>query len=263
MNTFRQVRTAAIIAAGLAGALAFGGVAAAQVPAAEPQELAWSVEEQPEALLSRKVLDSAGAYQLHAARAVRGPVMRASNQQADQLLRGAAAFAATVAVKDPEFAASVRWLASDPMARKRIAARVLQNPAYAARFDPTGATAGRVTAALKTDASPALVTRGLALAALAVLGETDAARTEPLMDDAACGSCLRMSKLNLFQCLAVAKPWYEDVFCLGQHVLIDTGDCIQAAAVAKPAPPAPVLAEPRAPYQPSSGGPLTTVAALN
>ena len=32
-----------------------------------------------------------------------------------------------------------------------------------------------------------------------------------------------MSKLNLYQCLAVAKPHYEDVFCLGQHVLIDTG----------------------------------------
>jgi hypothetical protein len=39
-----------------------------------------------------------------------------------------------------------------------------------------------------------------------------------------------MSKLNLFQCLAVSKPWYEDVFCLGQHVLIDTGECIYASS---------------------------------
>jgi hypothetical protein len=39
-----------------------------------------------------------------------------------------------------------------------------------------------------------------------------------------------MSKLNLYQCLAVAKPWYEDIFCLGQHVLIDTGQCITKAA---------------------------------
>ncbi len=54
--------------------------------------------------------------------------------------------------------------------------------------------------------------------------------------DAGCASCLRMAKLNLFQCLAVAKPWYEDVFCLGQHVLIDTGECIQAAALPRARP---------------------------
>ena len=38
--------------------------------------------------------------------------------------------------------------------------------------------------------------------------------------------CLGMTKLNLYQCLSVAKPYYEDVFCLGQHVLMDTGQCI-------------------------------------
>ncbi len=35
-----------------------------------------------------------------------------------------------------------------------------------------------------------------------------------------------MSKLNLYQCLAVSKPHYEDVFCLGQHALMDTGRCM-------------------------------------
>jgi hypothetical protein len=109
-----------------------------------------------------------------------------------------------------------------------------------------------------------VIARGLALAALAVLGEADSARTEPLLDDAACGSCLRMSKLNLFQCLAVAKPWYEDVFCLGQHVLIDTGDCIQTAARRRPAAvPPPILAEPRREPGPASEAVLTEVAALN
>jgi len=87
-----------------------------------------------------------------------------------------------------------------------------------------------------------VVARGLALAALAVLGEADLLTVEPLLTDAACASCLRMSKLNLFQCLAVAKPWYEDVFCLGQHVLIDTGECIQSAALPKPAAPAALAA---------------------
>ena len=194
MNTFRHVRTAAVLA-GFAGALALqGGVAAAQsLP--EPQELAWSVGEQPEAALSRKVLDSAGAYQVYLARRSEGPVMRASNQPADQLVRGATAFAAVTALKDPEFAQSVHWLASDPMARKRIAARVLQDPTYAARFDPTGAAAARVSAALKTDAAPAVVARGLSLAALALLGEAgdaNAAAVEGLLSTPSCaaGECV-------------------------------------------------------------------------
>ena len=191
MNTFRQVRTAAVIAAGLAGFLGMSGVAAAQSALAEPQELAWAVGEQPEAALSRTVLASAGAYQLHVARAGKGPVMRASNEGSEQLLRGAAAFAATVALKDPAFAESVRWLASDPMARKRIAARVLQNPAYAARFDADGAAAARIAATLKADAAPTVVTRGLALAALAALGEageSNAAAVDSLLSTPSCGA---------------------------------------------------------------------------
>jgi hypothetical protein len=87
-----------------------------------------------------------------------------------------------------------------------------------------------------------VIGRGLALAALAVAGEADEASAKELMTDPECASCLRMSKLNLFQCLAVAKPVYEDVFCLGQHILIDTGDCIYAASGATRAPKAPQLA---------------------
>jgi hypothetical protein len=82
----------------------------------------------------------------------------------------------------------------------------------------------------KPQMSP-VVARGLALAALAAMGEVDdAAMIEQISSDPECNTCLRMSKLNLFQCLAVSKPWYEDVFCLGQHVLIDTGECIYAAS---------------------------------
>ena len=88
--------------------------------------------------------------------------------------------------------------------------------------------------------APAVI-RGLAVAALAALGEAgpeNAAAVETILDEPVNGSCLRMSKLNLYQCLSVAKPWYEDVFCLGQHVLIDTGDCIYAASGAAEAPAA-------------------------
>ena len=87
-----------------------------------------------------------------------------------------------------------------------------------------------------------VIGRGLALAAMAVMGEADEATAKELMTDPECASCLRMAKLNLFQCLAVSKPVYEDVFCLGQHILIDTGDCIYAASGANHAPKAPQLA---------------------
>ena len=57
----------------------------------------------------------------------------------------------------------------------------------------------------------------------------------PILAEPDAAACLNMAKLNLYQCLAVAKPHYEDVFCLGQHVLEDTGHCLmKGAGVAEP-----------------------------
>ena len=77
------------------------------------------------------------------------------------------------------------------------------------------------------------VSRGLAVAALAALGEggqTNDAALQSLLDDNASAFCLNLAKLNLYQCLSVAKPYYEDVFCLGQHILLDTAQCVSKAA---------------------------------
>jgi hypothetical protein len=74
-----------------------------------------------------------------------------------------------------------------------------------------------------------VVQRGLAVAALAsmgVAGDSDAASVETLLNEPEDGACLNMSKLNLYQCLAVAGPWYEDIFCLGEHALGETAQCI-------------------------------------
>jgi hypothetical protein len=71
--------------------------------------------------------------------------------------------------------------------------------------------------------------QAMAVAALAALGYADDASLEqvmPMLTDLNAASCLNMSKLNLYQCLAVSKPHYEDVFCLGQHVLMDVGKCV-------------------------------------
>jgi hypothetical protein len=74
------------------------------------------------------------------------------------------------------------------------------------------------------------VIRGLAIAALAVLGaagDNNATQITALLEEQVGPFCLNMSKLNLYQCLAVSKPHYEDVFCMGQHSLMDTGRCVQ------------------------------------
>ncbi|CAN7326237.1 hypothetical protein LJR225_001867 [Phenylobacterium sp. LjRoot225] len=97
--------------------------------------------------------------------------------------------------------------------------------------------------------APAIV-RGLALAAAAMLGqagEQGADALGPLLTDLGARGCLKMAKLNLHQCLAVAGPQYEDVFCAGEHAMADTGQCIVNAARGQTARGAPTpVAQPRA-----------------
>lgn len=86
---------------------------------------------------------------------------------------------------------------------------------------------------------PAAVTNALALAALAALGyagENARANTDALQFDRVSQGCLTMSKLNLFQCLAASRPNYEDMFCLGRHIVRDLATCSRGAAM-----PAPIV----------------------
>ncbi len=76
------------------------------------------------------------------------------------------------------------------------------------------------------NASP-VVTRGLVLASLAVLGRMgDRDTIMAVMSDAHTKQCLTWAKMNLYQCLAVAGPRYEDVFCLAEHGLKETATCV-------------------------------------
>jgi len=91
------------------------------------------------------------------------------------------------------------------------------------------------------------VIRGMAIAALAVLGKAgddDLANLMPLLVNDGDGFCFNMSKLNLYQCLSVARPHYENMYCLGLHAMADTGRCVRAAVgqAAPFAPPPPRLA---------------------
>ena len=90
------------------------------------------------------------------------------------------------------------------------------------------------------------VVRGMALAALAILGKAGDTHMDYVMallvndND---GYCFNMSKLNLFQCLSVARPYYEDIFCLGVHIMNDTSQCV-AGSIGHPSP------EPASPAMP-------------
>lgn len=101
------------------------------------------------------------------------------------------------------------------------------------------------------------VVRGMALAALAILGKASDANMDyvmPLLVNDNDGYCFNMSKLNLYQCLAVARPYYEDMYCLGLHALADTAQCV-SAEIGQPAP------APAAPAVPVAAGPETSPSA--
>lgn len=123
-----------------------------------------------------------------------------------------------------------------PNAQRRLA----EAKALARIVQPSDADAAKLLKAMKTppaqgggwDArvSP-VVANGLALAARMALGEQlETPQALALLRDERSGFCLRMAKLNFHQCLSVAGPNYEDVFCVGQHALLDTGTCVVGAA---------------------------------
>jgi hypothetical protein len=96
-------------------------------------------------------------------------------------------------------------------------------------FHAEGEASARIYAAMAQGAhrsGPAgpAVTRAVAVAALNVLGQ--AGEGHALMSEPRTASCLRLAKLNLYQCLAAAGPQYEDIFCLGQHAMTDPGQCV-------------------------------------
>jgi hypothetical protein len=295
----------------------------------------------PPVAMPASLIESAGAYRMYMQKAseispafadgaaVEQSLTSAVAYEPKQLLRGAIAYAALVALQSPQFVAGVRTYAVDPAQRRDMAARLIADPNYASALPSAASAAGLVQAALAADAakvrkagelvkqaaydvqhqswskadivgrdarlanaktlssqsitppaddvqllrtaingrddtgvSPLSVTgdplappytpvvlRGLTLAALAALGEANDANLtalEPLTQETSSAFCLNMSKLNVYQCLSVAKPYYEDVFCLGQHILLDTAQCVAKAAgqprpiaVADAAPPPP------------------------
>jgi hypothetical protein len=128
--------------------------------------------------------------------------------------------------------------------KTQSATKIVLAPADAPALITNVVAAGKLGAAPQARgvAPTSTVARGLALAALAVLGaagDETSGQLAPVLSDATDAQCLKMAKLNLNQCLAVAGPHYEGMFCLGRHGLMDTGQCVVASVGWTPAPPPP------------------------
>jgi hypothetical protein len=134
----------------------------------------------------------------------------------------------------------------DPMGRLATIKQLSSLPIVGAedlKAQLAGAAVG--SAPLPGDSSPQppvytdAVARGLAVAALAVLGKAgdgDLAALLPLLNAEGDSYCFNMSKLNLYQCLSVARPYYEDLYCLGLHGMGDLGRCMMnSVGMAEPA----------------------------
>ncbi|HEX3363537.1 hypothetical protein [Phenylobacterium sp.] len=122
----------------------------------------------------------------------------------------------------------------DPAGRLSRVKRLSTESYRPAREDAAELQMSLAGAARRSGAASPVVARGVALAALSVLGE--ARQGQNLMSEPRTTSCLHMAKLNLYQCLASAGPHYEDIYCLGQHAMIDPGQCVvEATQIHNPA----------------------------
>lgn len=115
---------------------------------------------------------------------------------------------------------------------------MLPSPAESARLFAAAHSGSGVavteSARLRQPPYPPVVTNALALAALAALGaagEDARANTAALQSEPFSNNCLEESKLNLYQCLAAARPSYEDMFCVGRHIVRDLATCTRGAAM--------------------------------
>lgn len=221
------------------GAIAYGAIAALQDPAYVAGVQTYAKDPASRRQIANEILkDPAYAVGLPGSASAAGLVIAAVGGEGQRL------YDSGKAVKQSAYDIQrMAWSKGDvpgremrlTQAKSLSTAMMMGDTSETARLQQASTGAG----ALGLTATPAAppytpsVIRSLAIGALAVLGEAGDANLEHLLALTAepnITSCMSMSKLNLYQCLAVARPHYEDVFCLGQHVMMDTGRCVIRAA---------------------------------
>lgn len=201
-------------------------------------------------LVARIVADPAYASTLPGAQTAAGLVMATLSADIDALSRAANS------IENDAYAIQAAWDPRRPwgvaevrdresrleFAKARSAQTFTASAEEAARLFAAAHSGGGalpVSGAPRKPPYPPAVTNALALAALAALGsagDNALANTDALQFDRVSQGCLSMSKLNLFQCLAASRPNYEDMFCLGRHIVRDLATCSRGAAM-----PAPIV----------------------
>ena len=228
----------------LRGAIAYGAVAALQDPAFVAAVRTYAVDpEQRRQVAAQLMADPAYAVGIAGSSSAAGLVVAALGDEAQKLYENGKA------VKQSAYDIQRQpWSKVDvpnrdqrlTQAKTLSATPVVGDMAETARLQQAVVGAGPlgVTAAPVSPPYSPVVVRSLALAALAALGEAGDANMDTILAEMAepqVGFCMNMAKLNLYQCLAVSRPHYEDVFCLGQHIMMDTGRCmIKAAGLPEP-----------------------------
>jgi hypothetical protein len=119
------------------------------------------------------------------------------------------------------------------------AVKLLSTTSRSASVDDEAQLRAAVAGGAAVPRSPAappyspLVIRATALAVLAAIGQAGddmADRLTWLSQDYFTEHCLSHAKKELNECLAVAKPNYEDIFCLGEPTMMYTGECVLRSA---------------------------------
>jgi hypothetical protein len=227
------------------GAIAYGAVAAMQDQAFVAGVRVYATDAERRRMVAYEIMkDPAYVVGIAGSASAAGHVIAAIGGDGQRLLEQGRLV--KQAAYDVQRASWSKADVADRVARLSLAKQLSTTPVMGELTETSRLQAATVGAAPlgltpQTAAPPftPVVIRAMAVAALANLGYGDEASLEqvmPLLADPASTSCLNMSKLNLYQCLAVAKPHYEDVFCLGQHILIDTGKCLlKGAGLPEPA----------------------------
>jgi hypothetical protein len=237
----------------LAGQIAFGALLALQSPNFVAEVRTYAVDpSQRRDLAARLLREPSYAQALPSSAGAAGLVVNTLKSDADQVRR------AGELVKQAAYdVQKQKWsLGPVPTPELRLAQAktvsaqpVSANPDEVVRLSAAvqGGDAGKaaelgVSADLMSGPYTQVVSRSLALAALAALGEAnDPVVLQTLLEEPSGAFCYNLSKLNLYQCLSVSRPYYEDVFCLGQHILLDTAQCLTKGAVIVPPEPAKVF----------------------
>jgi hypothetical protein len=223
------------------GATAYGAIAALQDPAFVAGVRAYAANAETRRQIAHEIIrDPAYAVGISGSASAAALVKTALGED------GAKYYATGKAVKDAAYSVQKeRWSKTDvanrdlrlTQAKALSATAVVGDLAETARLQAAATGNGSLgLVAAETPASPPytpIVVRSLAIAALSVLGEATDENLETLkaiMLEPNANMCLSMAKLNLYQCLAVSRPHYEDVFCLGQHAMMDTARCVIKAS---------------------------------